>query len=350
MREQVITPRASGRNALAGNGRSSGVVQRPARRDRGAHARARSGGPSKALVHAALVGKITLGVAIGVLIFAGYRAAVSAQFFQMRKLDVSGASHASGDEIRAVVRRAVAKGVWRADPATISAQLEQIPWVRTAVVSRVLPDGLRVRITERVPRAVVRTAAGSLIWVDEDAVNLGPFSPADHVPAFFISGWDEAGTREARAENRERVQRYLAMARDWGAAGLSERVSEVNLGDLRDVRAQLAGGDSGIEVRLGGDDTGNGLKRALSVLDDQRQTPCGPFITYLVVLPKKIDVGVPPGKLPCHSVANWGAADAAAGEMEARRGNGLRRKRSSRAENHAAGGGARMRGRARRTG
>ena len=44
---------------------------------------------------------------------------------------------------------------------------------------------------------------------------------------------------------------------------LSERVSEVNVIDIRDVRAQLAGDDSQIEVRLGSQDFGKRLKDAL---------------------------------------------------------------------------------------
>lgn len=303
MREQVITPRASARGALSGKARSGGIAQRPARRERNPNAR--GGTLRTVLAYMPLVARIMLAVVAGVLVFAGYRAAASASFFQARSLDVGGASRASADEIRAVVRRAVAQtGVWQADLATISRELEDVPWVRKAVVSRVLPDGLRVRVTERVPRAVVRTAAGRLIWVDEDAVSLGAMSPTDQMPAFFIRGWDETGTDEARAENRERMRKYMEMVREWEKAGLVERVSEVNLGDLRDVRVQLAADDSEIEVRLGADNVGDGLRRALKALDEQRHTPCGPFITYLVVMPKRIVVGHALSATSCNGPAN----------------------------------------------
>ncbi len=307
MREQVVTPRISGRGAPKGSGRSGEIVQRPARRERGgSSSRGGAGTLRKVLAYAPFVAKITLAIVAGVLVFAGYRAAASASFFQARSLDVSGASRASSDEIKAVVRRAVARtGVWQAELPAISRELEGVPWVRRAVVSRVLPDGLRVRVTERVPRAVVRTEAGRLIWVDEDGVNLGMLSPSDQMPAFFIRGWDETGTDAAQAENRERVEKYLEMSREWEAAGLVERVSEVNLGDLRDVRVQLAGDDSQIEVRLGKEKVGDGLRRALKALDEQRLTPCGPFITYLVVQPQNIIVGHTPGTTPpCHGAYN----------------------------------------------
>jgi cell division protein FtsQ len=305
LREQVITPRATaGRSSAQAGSKAGGgsIVQRPARRERGASAsRSRDGGRLRqALAYFPHIGKALLAIITGLLIFAGYRAAASASFFQARNIEVNSTSRVSADEIKAVVRRAVAgPGVWDADLNAISEELQRVPWVRSAVVSRVLPDGLRVRVTERVPRAVVRTSAGKLVWVDTDAVVLGQMLPTDQMPIFFIRGLDETGTSVARAMNRERMQKYEEILREWEAAGLSERVSEVNLDNLRDVRAQLAGDDSQIEVRLGAEKMGDGLSRALRALDEQRQTPCGPFINYLEVLPKKIIVGHAAGAGPC---------------------------------------------------
>lgn len=292
MREQVITPRANGRGTAAGARGRAGVTQKPARRG-AASARAGESRLRLALAYAPLAGKVLLAIVTGVLLFAGYRAAASASFFEARSIDISGTSRVSADEIKTVVRRAVAgTGVWRADLTAISAELEKQPWVRTAVVSRVLPDGLRVRVTERVPRAIVRTGSGQLVWVDEDGVMLSRTQPTDEMPPFFIRGWDEAVTKDARAENRARMEKYLEMSHEWGMLGLSERVSEVNLGDLHDVRAQLAGDDAQIEVRLGERNFGNRLKKALNVLDEQRATALGPFITYLVASnDAKITVG-----------------------------------------------------------
>jgi hypothetical protein len=51
--------------------------------------------------------------------------------------------------------------------------------------------------------------------------------------------------------------------------------------DLRDVRVQLAGDDARIEVRLGSQEQDARLKKALTVLDAQRQTARGPLISYI---------------------------------------------------------------------
>ena len=149
------------------------------------------------------------------------------------------------------------------------------------MVSRVLPDGIRIRITERVPRAVVRTASGKFRWVDDDAVLLGEMQPTDQLPPFFLRGLNEEDPEGARVDNRERVAKFLELQQAWDAAGLSERVSEVNLMDIRDVRAQLAGDYSRIEVRLGSQDHEKRLQDALRVLDSQAQTPHGALISYI---------------------------------------------------------------------
>jgi len=277
LREPVAVQKVGNRSGI-GKGRSA-MGQKPARRDSAETIGARL---------KSLLGYVPLAMRIGVIaivctiVVVAYRAAASASFFQIRTIQTRGAARASVDDIASAVRRDVSQtGVWRADLAALSKHLERLPWVRTAVVSRVLPDGIRVRITEREPKAVVRTSAGRFIWVDDDAVYLGEMSPADQMPGFFLRGWNEDDTNAAQAENRDRVAKFLGLQRDWNAQGLSERVSEVNLLDLHDVRVQLAGDDSQIEVRLGSQDQGARLGKALTVLDAQRQTARGPLISYI---------------------------------------------------------------------
>lgn len=282
MREQVIGHKVGNRSGGAGARRSVTAAQRPLRRDRD------HDGEGLAARLRGLVGylpsflKLALGIVALVLGFAGYRAAASASFFQVRHVEVQGTSRVSSSEVQAIVRRDVEKsGVWNADLVAVSGKLEKLPWVRSVVVSRVLPDGIRVRISERVPRAVVRTAAGRFRWVDEDAVLLGEMLPTDQLTSFFLRGLNEDDAATTRTENRERVQKFMELQRDWDAAGLSERVSEVNLIDVHDIRAQLAGDSSQIEVRLGSQDQGTRLKKALEVLDSQRQAPHGRQISYI---------------------------------------------------------------------
>jgi cell division protein FtsQ len=251
--------------------------------------------------------KVILGILAVIALIVGYRVAASASLFQVRSIDVVGTSRTSAEEIEGLTRRYVTRtGVWRVDLSALSAELGRLPGVRRVVVSRVLPDGLRVRITERVPVAVVHTAGGHFVWVDDEGVALGEMKPSDQMPAFFIRGWNEDGTDEARRDNTERVRKYLEVVKEWAALGLSERVSEVNLIDVRDVRAQLAGNDSQIEVRLGGQELGQRLKIGLEALDDYKQTPRGSSITYVDLQSGRVVIGFSSG----NKIATGGATTA----------------------------------------
>ena len=293
----MIAQKVGNRTGIGKSKSSAG--QRPAKRGSNENITARL---RSLLTYVPLALRIGVFAIIGLIAFVGYRAAASASFFQVRTVETRGLSRASADDIKNTVRRDVSEtGVWRADLPALSKHLERLPWVRTAVVTRVLPDGIRVRITEREPKAVVRNAAGRFIWVDDDAVYLGEMSSTDQMPAFFLRGWNEDNSTAAQAENRERVRKFLELQRDWSAHGVSERVSEVNLLDLRDVRVQLAGDDSQIEVRLGGQDQSARLGKALTVLDAQRQTSRGPLISYIdLTQGKRAIVGLVTGS---HTVA-----------------------------------------------
>jgi cell division protein FtsQ len=297
LREQVVAQKVGNRSGI-GKGRSA-VGQRPAKRGSNEPIGARL---KSLLAYVPLALRIGVIAIIALIAFVGYRAAASASFFQVRTIETRGASRASAEEIKNVVRRDVGEtGVWQADLQELSKHLERLPWVRTAIVTRVLPDGIRVRITEREPKAVVRTSAGRFMWVDDDAVYLGEMAPTDQMPAFFLRGWNEDDSTAAQTENRQRVAKFLELQRDWSAQGVSERVSEANLLDLRDVRVQLAGDDSQIEVRLGSQEQSARLSKALTVLDAQRQTARGPLISYIdLTQGKRAIVGLVTGS---HTVA-----------------------------------------------
>jgi cell division septal protein FtsQ len=327
LKEQVITPRGArgaGRGGgdvivVTTEGRAGKIVQRPATRRAGKaqdkragqqRVKSKHGSWSAVVAWAPTVGKVLVAVCVGLVLFKGYRAASASEFFGVRSVDVSGVSQASEEQIKQIVRReTAATGVWKADLAAISAELERQPWVRAAVVTRVLPSGLRVRITERVPRVVVRTSAGHFVWVDDDGVEVGALTPTQQQPAFFMRGFDESNADAARAENRERVKTFMALASEWESSGLAARVSELNLDDMRDVRAQLAGDDSRIEVRLGREGWTKRLRQALETLDAQRSTPRAALFTYVdMTQGKRAVVGFNP-----HAQA---ATDAAAANAE----------------------------------
>ena len=122
------------------------------------------------------------------------------------------------------------------------AEIQQLPWVEEASVQRILPNRLRVFITERTPVAFFRNGS-ELTLIDAQGVLLDrPAGEDFHFP--IITGLSEGVPRE---EREKRVQTYLEFMKgvDLVRPGSSERVSELDLGNPRDLQAVLTGLGSG---------------------------------------------------------------------------------------------------------
>ena len=167
------------------------------------------------------------------LAFMGYRTVTASSFFDIKKVEIHGTIRVPKEEIEKIVsRRSEKSGVWNTDLTAIRDDVEKITQVKSAVVSRVLPDGLRVSVNERQARAVVRLERGDL-WADESAVLFDEVGKNETRPPFVMTGWDESKTDKAAKDNQERVKVYLKMLDEWQNFELAKRVSVVNLTDLR---------------------------------------------------------------------------------------------------------------------
>lgn len=203
---------------------------------------------------------------LGFLSVMGYRTATASAFFDVKAIDVRGVTRASKDDIERIVKLQTQKsGVWNADLSEIKTDVEKLMFVKSAVVSRVLPDGLRVSVTERVPRVVVRLKAGD-VWTDEDSVMLGSVAESEARPPFVLRGWDESKGEKSAKENQERVKIYLKMLNEWKDYDLAARVSSVNLADLQDPQAIVQDSGEFVTVSLGKENFGKRLQKALEVV------------------------------------------------------------------------------------
>ena len=193
----------------------------------------------------------------------GYRTVTASAFFDVKKIDVRGANRASRDDIERIARSFTEKaGVWNADLKAIKEEVEKIALIKTAVVSRVLPDGLRVNVIERVPRAVVRMDRGDF-WADDDAVILGAVEKDEARPPFVLRGWDESKNERAAKDNRERVKIYGKMMIEWQDYELARRVTAVNLADLREPQAIVQDSGETVTIILSNENYKNRLKSGL---------------------------------------------------------------------------------------
>jgi len=117
-------------------------------------------------------------------------------------------------------------------------QIAQIAWVEDASVQRILPNRLRVEITERTPAAFFRNGS-ELALIDAHGVILDRPEGEDFHFA-IVTGMSE---NLAREEREKRMQMYEEFMKDIDLvkSGSSERVSEIDLGNPRDLSAVLTG-------------------------------------------------------------------------------------------------------------
>jgi cell division protein FtsQ len=126
------------------------------------------------------------------------------------------------------------------------AQIEELPWVENASVQRILPNHLRVLITERTPIAFFRNGT-ELTLIDAHGVVLDrPEGEEFHFPV--VTGLSENLPREEREKRMQTYQEFMKDV-DLVRPGSSDRVSELDLSSPRDLRVVLTGLGGGTDAR-----------------------------------------------------------------------------------------------------
>ncbi len=117
-------------------------------------------------------------------------------------------------------------------------QLEELPWVESASIQRILPNRIRVELTERTPIAFLRNG-NELALIDAHGVILDRPDGEDlHFP--IVTGLPDSVPREEREKRMQTYQEFLRDA-DLVRSESSNRVSEVDLSNPKDLRVVMTG-------------------------------------------------------------------------------------------------------------
>jgi cell division protein FtsQ len=117
-------------------------------------------------------------------------------------------------------------------------EIEELPWVEEASVQRILPNRVRIFITERTPIAFFRNGT-ELTLVDAHGVLLDrPEGEDFHFP--IVTGLSESLPREERERRMQTYQEFMKDV-DLVKPGSSDQISELDLSNPRDLRVVMAG-------------------------------------------------------------------------------------------------------------
>jgi cell division protein FtsQ len=212
-----------------------------------------------------LAGRIVLGV-VGLGVLGAVALAVAGvRSFLLRdprflvgsseNIQIAGAEHLTREQILSVFGADIERNIFRVPLEERRADLERLPWVEHAAVMRLLPDRIRVQITERTPVAFVRQGT-QIGLVDGGGVLLDMPPDAAGDPHYSFPVLTGLSADQPLSQRVARMEVYQQFMRELGSAGagVTDSLSEVDVSDPEDVKALIASGSSDLLVHFGSSD------------------------------------------------------------------------------------------------
>jgi len=168
------------------------------------------------------------------------------------EIQIAGNQHLTREQVLDVFGSDLERNIFKVPLAERRADLERLPWVQHATVMRLLPNTVRVAVTERVPVAFVRQGT-QIGLVDAEGVLLDMPQDVAGDPRYsfpVLTGLAESDPLSVRAARMEVYRKFMADL-DGGGAKNSEAISEVDVSNPEDVKALIASGSADILVHFG---------------------------------------------------------------------------------------------------
>jgi len=139
--------------------------------------------------------------------------------FEIKRITARGVDHASEQDILAAVGPVIGASILHFDADRARASVEQLGWVRSAAVSKLLPDTVHVSVREREPAAVWQLS-GDLHLIDDTGAVIRQVDAYEYADLPLIVG---AGAPGAASEMLKALQ---AQPELWRRASALIRVSD----------------------------------------------------------------------------------------------------------------------------
>jgi len=169
-------------------------------------------------------------------------------------IEAAGLTQVSRAEMLPVFGEDIGKNIFFIHLNERRKQLEQIPWVKSATVMRLLPDQIHVNIVERTPIAFVRQGQ-QIGLADADGVllSMSPARMTQHHYSFpVVTGIDPRDPQPSRRARMAVYQRLIGEL-DSTSQRLSEQISEIDLTDPEDARVLMPEQGADILAHFGDD-------------------------------------------------------------------------------------------------
>ncbi len=201
------------------------------------------------------LGLVLLGafIAVAAIAIFAYRYAVSSTRFRLESrasITITGVDNVPREQVLEAFKADIGRNVLFLPLSDRKRQLEEIPWVESAAVMRLLPNRLQVDIRERTPVAFAQIGSKVALLDSGGVVMEMPPKRGKKYSFPVILGMGESEPLSTRAA-RMKIYLQLIAALDSGPARYSQDISEVELSDPEDVKVTVADPQGAVLVHLG---------------------------------------------------------------------------------------------------
>jgi cell division protein FtsQ len=169
-------------------------------------------------------------------------------------IETEGNQHVTRAQIVNLFGEDIERNIFRVPLKDRKSELEELPWVEHATVMRLLPNRLRVSVSERTPVAFVRQG-NRIGLVDANGVLLDTSSETrskTHYSFPIVTGLEAKDPLSLRAARMKLYARFTADL-DGSGEKITEKLSEVDLSNPEDVRVVIPDKAGEVMVHFGED-------------------------------------------------------------------------------------------------
>jgi len=207
-----------------------------------------------------LASKLFLASVIGYLLFSGYNFLISTPRFQIQDVTFRGNHVINNSQILEWLGPVIGENLIAIDLVGLSKRLSDHPWVKTASIQRIFPQGLEFELTERVPYA--RVKKDRIYLMDNSGFILSPEKPGyRHLPLIILHDNKEKDVSNEELLNSLKTMDYFNQLSFFKNNPLE--VAEL----VGPSRVLFNSRNQGFKIQMSMDELDEGFKKFMIILD-----------------------------------------------------------------------------------
>lgn len=210
--------------------------------------------------------------------YVAYRSVLTGKAFALREVRLDGATHVTREEVVRLAGLHVGDNLFRVDTPRVAEAVRSSPWVKAAVVRRILPGTLLVELTERT--AVALWSDGALYFVSAEGEIFKRVESGDNADLPIITS-ETAEIGKDRAVLETALEGALQVVAEYNGSSLAKKwpLAEVHVMPDGAYRAHV--GRAGVRLDLGRPPFADKVERTLQAVGEVERRGQKPVAVFL---------------------------------------------------------------------